>query len=215
MADDPPTDSPKPSPLGTFWSELKRRKVMRVAITYAVVAWIAIQVSATVFPMFDIPIWAARLVALLLLIGFPVAIILAWAFELSPDGIKTTKAARIDNPDAESDSTVQKKRNWFSVLFAAAIPTLIFGALAIFFYATRSAPPVSPDVSGSGSSLQVEDLDKSIAVLPLTNISPDPENAFFADGCPRRYSYQPGKDQGTGGHIAHVYAWLQGHHQKP
>ena len=102
--------SPKPKPeekpptgLSAFWAELKRRKVMRVAITYAVVSWLLIQISATVFPQFDMPMWTARLVTLLLAIGFPIALIIAWAFELSPDGIKTTKAARTENPDAESD----------------------------------------------------------------------------------------------------------------
>ena len=79
------------SGIGNFWFELKRRKVMRVGITYGVVAWLLIQVSATVFPQFDIPPWASKFVTLLLMIGFPIALIIAWAYELSPDGIKTTK----------------------------------------------------------------------------------------------------------------------------
>jgi ATP-dependent Zn protease len=132
----------KPSSFAALWAELKRRKVMRVAITYAVVAWIAIQVSATVFPQLSIPDWAARLVTLVLLIGFPIALIITWAFELSPDGIKTTKSAREEQGDAPVSKKQERKRNWFSVVFAAAVPTLIFGALALFFF-FRSDPSAS------------------------------------------------------------------------
>jgi TolB-like protein/Flp pilus assembly protein TadD len=176
-------DEKRSSGLVSFWAELKRRKVMRVAITYAVVGWIVMQVASLTFEGFGIPIWAFRFVMLMVLLGFPLAIILAWAFELSPEGIKTTKAARIENPDAESDSATQKKRNWFSVLFAAAIPTLIFGALAVFFY-LRSDTPVTPDQreGGSNQTPGLVEYDKSIAVLPFTNMSANEEHAYFADG---------------------------------
>ncbi|MCZ6673017.1 MAG: hypothetical protein O7C75_08760 [Verrucomicrobia bacterium] len=100
MTDDQQSPPPKPSGLSTFWSELKRRHVVRVAITYAVVAWLLIQISATVFPQLSIPDWAAKFVTLLLLIGFPLAIILAWAFELTPDGIETTKKAQAEGVKA-------------------------------------------------------------------------------------------------------------------
>src|SRR6516165_2509672 len=71
-----------------FFGELKRRNVYKVAVAYAVVAWLLMQVSSQIFPFFEIPNWAVRLVVLLLIIGFPVALILAWAFELTPEGIK-------------------------------------------------------------------------------------------------------------------------------
>jgi RNA polymerase sigma factor (sigma-70 family) len=77
-----------------FFAELKRRKVYKVGIAYAVVAWLLMQVASQIFPLFEIPTWAVRLVVLLLVIGFPVALILAWAFELTPEGIK-----RSDDPD--------------------------------------------------------------------------------------------------------------------
>src|SRR5947208_14825055 len=76
---------------GNFFAELKRRNVYKVALAYAVVAWLLIQVATQVFPFFEIPNWAVRLVVLLLVIGFPVALILAWAFELTPEGIKRTE----------------------------------------------------------------------------------------------------------------------------
>src|SRR6202165_2990285 len=74
--------------LSNFFAELKRRNVYKVAVAYAVVAWLLIQIATQVFPFFEIPNWAVRLVVLLLVIGFPVALILAWAFEITPEGIK-------------------------------------------------------------------------------------------------------------------------------
>src|SRR6266498_1326973 len=71
-----------------FFAELRRRNVYKVAIAYGVVAWLLMQVASQIFPFFEIPNWAVRLVVLLLVIGFPVALILAWAFELTPEGIK-------------------------------------------------------------------------------------------------------------------------------
>jgi hypothetical protein len=76
--------SEKPS----FFAELKRRNVYKVAIAYGVVAWLLMQVASQIFPFFEIPNWPVRFVVVLLIIGFPVAVILAWAFELTPEGIK-------------------------------------------------------------------------------------------------------------------------------
>lgn len=184
MTDSFQSDKPDPQPKsqpptnGSFWAELKRRKVTRVAITYAVVAWLLIQVTSIVFPQFDIPVWAGRLVTLLLAIAFPVALIITWAFELTPEGIKTTKTAREQRGGEPVSAGEQSKRNLRTVVFSAALPTLIFGALAVFFF-FRSESSDS-DLSTPPPSLSTDDL--SIAVLPLTNMSPDEENAFFADG---------------------------------
>src|SRR5438445_9458585 len=76
-----------------FFGELKRRHVYRVAIAYGVVAWLLIQVATQVFPFFEIPNWVVRLVVLVIVIGFPVALIIAWAFELTPEGLKRTETA--------------------------------------------------------------------------------------------------------------------------
>src|SRR5438046_9121114 len=73
---------------GNFFAELKRRNVYKVAVAYAIVAWLLIQVATQVFPFFEIPNWAVRLVVLLLILGFPIALFLAWAFEITPEGIK-------------------------------------------------------------------------------------------------------------------------------
>src|SRR5438128_9775782 len=77
--------------LGNFFAELKRRNVYKVAIAYGVVSWLLIQIATQVFPFFEIPNWAVRLVVALLLLGFPIALILAWAYELTPAGIKRTE----------------------------------------------------------------------------------------------------------------------------
>src|SRR5262249_38491585 len=76
-----------------FFAELKRRNVYKIAVAYAVVAWLVMQIASQIFPFFEIPNWAVRLVVLLLIIGFPVALIIAWAFEATPEGIKRTEAA--------------------------------------------------------------------------------------------------------------------------
>ena len=79
--------------LEKFFTELKRRNVYKVAVAYAVVAWLLIQIATQVFPFFEIPNWTVRLVVLLIIIGFPIALVIAWAFELTPEGLKRTEVA--------------------------------------------------------------------------------------------------------------------------
>ena len=74
-----------------FFAELKRRNVYKVAVAYAVVGWLLVQVTTQVFPIFEIPNWALRLIVLAIIIGFPIALVIAWAFELTPEGIKRTE----------------------------------------------------------------------------------------------------------------------------
>jgi TolB-like protein/Flp pilus assembly protein TadD len=147
----------------TFFAELKRRHVYKVAIAYAVVAWLLMQVASQIFPFFEIPNWAVRLVVLLLVIGFPVAMILAWAFELTPEGIK-----RAEDVDLTKPTT--RKRGRKLDFFIIAVLLLV---IAILLF-QRLHPNISPAVSSS--------LGKSIAVLPFENLSHDPDNAYFADG---------------------------------
>ena len=179
MEKDSKPDPPEPesklpeqrSGLTAFWQELKRRKVMRVAGVYAIVSWIIIQVSATVFPQFEIPMWATRLVTLLLVIGFPIAVIIAWAFELSPDGIRKTPDANSDTAQSAGDSKIQKKRNRVAYAFGAIVPAFIVGVVLTIAIVKFT----SKDNTGI-------EMDKSIAVLPFTNMSADDEHAYFADG---------------------------------
>jgi hypothetical protein len=86
-----------------FFGELKRRNVYKVALAYAVVAWLLIQVATQVFPFFEIPNWVIRLVIMLIAIGFPIALLLAWAFEAAPEGIKRTEAADAVRQHSQAD----------------------------------------------------------------------------------------------------------------
>src|SRR6266513_5325795 len=103
-----------------FFDELKRRNVYKVAVVYAVVSWLLIQIATQVFPFFEVPNWAIRLVVLLLIIGFPIVLIIAWAFEATPEGIKRTEAA---------DAAGQRSRGgaWiYVVLIGAALSVGLF-----------------------------------------------------------------------------------------
>ena len=145
-----------------FFAELKRRNVYKVAIAYSVVAWLLIQIATQVFPFFEIPNWAVRLVVLLIVIGFPIALIIAWAFELTPQGLRRT-----DTLD-EKGIPHSKKRAWiFVVLIAGAISVALFflGRYTVMVGHSPTSPPA-----------------KSIAVMPFENLSRDPDNAFFAEG---------------------------------
>src|SRR6476661_10971197 len=98
----------------SFFAELKRRNVYKVAVAYGVVAWLLMQVASQIFPFFEIPNWVVRLVVLLLIIGFPVALIIAWAFELTPEGIKRAEA--VDEAEKRSRGAV-----WIYIVVIAAV----------------------------------------------------------------------------------------------
>src|SRR5437868_13974282 len=80
---------------GNFFAELKRRNVYKVAVAYAIVGWLSIQIATQIFPFLEIPNWIVRLVIVLIAIGFPIALVIAWAFEATPEGIKRTEVAEI------------------------------------------------------------------------------------------------------------------------
>ena len=150
-----------------IFTELKRRNVYKVAVAYAVVGWLLIQVATQVFPFLEIPNWMIRLVILLTAFGFPVALIIAWAFELTPEGIKRTEAA---------DAAQQHSRGgvWIAVVVVAA--TL---SLGLFLLGRYSAGRATPQVTETPTAPNPQ---KSIAVLPFENLSEEKANAFFADG---------------------------------
>src|ERR671925_1541972 len=97
-----------------FFAELKRRNVYKVAVAYAVVAWLLMQVASQIFPFFDIPNWVVRLVVLLLIIGFPIALVLAWAFEMTPEGIQRTE-------DVDVTGKRPRGRAWIYVAIVGAV----------------------------------------------------------------------------------------------
>jgi len=135
-----------------FFEELQRRKVYRVAVAYVVAAGFLIQIASAAFPAWELPNWTVRLVIVLLLIGFPIAIVLAWAYDITPQGIQGTPTRGI-----------HRRRNLILLVVAA----VIISASAGFFLLPRAV---------------WQKIDKSVAVLPFQNLSSDPDNAYFADG---------------------------------
>jgi TolB-like protein/Tfp pilus assembly protein PilF len=147
-----------------FFAELKRRNVYKVAVAYAVVGWLLVQVATQVFPFLEIPNWVVRLVIVLVVIGFPIALVIAWAFEATPEGIKRTEVA-----DAKHEHS--RGKTWiYVVIIGAAI------SVALFFLGRYTAG--SRNVATSANELPA----KSIAVLPFENLSDDKGAAYFADG---------------------------------
>jgi len=146
-----------------FFGELKRRNVYKVAVAYAVVGWLLIQVATQVFPFLEIPNWMIRLVILVTALGFPVALIIVWAFELTPEGLKRTEFA--DKLPKKSS----RNRVWLYVVVLA-------GAISVsLFFLGRYTAPTKPSGSTNAAA-------KSIAVLPFANLSEDKANAYFAEG---------------------------------
>jgi TolB-like protein/Tfp pilus assembly protein PilF len=149
----------------SFLAELRRRKVFQVAIGYLAVAWLLVQVTATILPAFDLPVWALRFIVLLFALGFPVAVLMAWALELTPEGVKL-------------DVTTSGGK---SMLAIAAV--LMAVALGWFFRGQmHPAQPVVPTAVVGTVSPQPKVVERSIAVLPLVNASNDPGQQFFSDG---------------------------------
>src|SRR3989454_1114567 len=148
----------------TFFGELKRRNVYKVAVAYAIVGWLLVQIATQVFPFLEIPNWVVRLVIALVAIGFPIALVIAWAFEITPQGIERTEVA-----DAMPSAAGQKKHAWIYVAIVGAV--LSIGLFFLGRYGFRNA-----------SSLSSELPPKSIAVPPFDNLSEEKGNAYFAEG---------------------------------
>jgi TolB-like protein/Tfp pilus assembly protein PilF len=147
---------------GKFFAEMRRRSVYKVAVAYLVAAWLLVQVATQTFPFFEIPNWCVRLVIVLVLLGFPIAAILAWAYELTPEGIKRTE-------DVAPNQSIKPARGG---RLNSLIIGVLLGAIALLVFQRFRR----------GGSSALDAPDKSIAVLPFDNFSDEKENAFFADG---------------------------------
>jgi TolB-like protein/Tfp pilus assembly protein PilF len=144
-----------------FFAEARRRNVYKVAVAYGVVSWLVIQIATQTFPFLEIPNWCVRLVIVLLALGFPIAMILAWAYELTPEGLKRTEEVPAQK------SVVHKTGRKLDALIIVVLLGVIGFLVYQRFYRRESA---------------ADRMEKSIAVLPFDNFSDDKENAFFADG---------------------------------
>jgi TolB-like protein/Tfp pilus assembly protein PilF len=146
-----------------FFAELKRRNVYKVAVAYAVVGWLVIQISSTVLPTFHAPEWILQTLLVLVALGFPIALVIAWAFELTPEGIKRT-----EDVDLAASARQPRKHAWiFVVIVGAAF------SIGLFFMGRYTA-------RNNAGALELP--PKSIAVLPFDNLSDDKQNSYFATG---------------------------------
>src|SRR6266536_5954308 len=159
-----------------FFSELKRRNVYKVAVAYAVVAWLSIQAASILLPTFEAPAWVMKVVVMTVVLGFPVAVVLAWAIKLTPEGIKHTEDA--DPFDSRSGRVlpvgrVSEHRTWIYI-------TVIGAALSVgLFFVGRYS---SRNDRSSASPINLA--EKSIAVLPFENQNHDPDTDYLCDGIP-------------------------------
>jgi len=153
-----------------FFAELKRRNVYKVAAAYAVIAWLLIQAASILFPTFEAPSWVMKVFVAIVALGFPIALIVAWAFESSPKGIDRTMVA-------DALHRQSRGRVWIYVVIIGALLSI-----ALFFLGRCSARNSATPQQDAIWARSHPPTDKSIAVLPFDNLSRDPDNAFFAEG---------------------------------
>jgi TolB-like protein len=168
--------------MGQLFQELKRRNVIRVAIAYAVSAWLLIEVSATVFPILSLPEWSVTLVTVLLFIGLPIALIFAWAFELTPEGLKLEKHVVRD----ESITGHTGRKLDFVIIAMLVVALGYFGYDKFVLDPNRDAGEIKAAVQFAqeqvASAVEPQDSAKSVAVLPFVAMSNGPDDEYFADG---------------------------------
>ncbi len=185
--------------MASVWGELKRRNVVKVAVAYAIVGWLLVQVADTFFPALQLPEWTVTFVAGLVILGFPLALLLSWAYELTPDGVERTKSV----PLSESIAKVTGRKLDFVIIGLMAVG-IVF--LVVDNYVLNTAGPIADanvdpasldsldetastatEGAAEPSSAIVEEeerevLPNSVAVLPFDNVSPDPDDAYIATG---------------------------------
>jgi TolB-like protein/lipoprotein NlpI len=151
--------------IDNFFAELKRRNVYKVAITYAVVAWLLIQAASILFPTFEAPTWVMKVFVVLLALGFALVVFISWAFEATPEGLKRTE-------DVQAD-VAAKLPTWSRRKFTTFVVGVAVIAAGLLVYQFSRAPR---------STITSSAENKSIAVLPLLNESGDPKDEYFSDG---------------------------------
>src|SRR5437764_410047 len=148
-----------------FFAELKRRNVYKVAVAYAIIAWLLIQAASILFPTYEAPAWVMKVFVAIIALGFPIALVIAWAFEITPEGIKRT----------EEVSPNEKIPRWSARKFAALIATIALIAAGLLGYRLirKTTSLVSPATAVA---------EKSIAVLPFVDMSQTKDQEYFCDG---------------------------------
>jgi adenylate cyclase len=201
-----------------FLQELKRRHVWRVTVAYAIVGWLLVQIATQVFPIFHMPDWTAQLVVLLVLLGFPVAVILAWAFEVTPDGIRRTEPAT-SGEARPPEQTRRVGRSLDFVIIGVLVLAVAFmgwrlypqhGAPAQSAVAATTKASTATAMPGVASTSSVAAPARAafhppadtLLVLPFTNLGDDPKQAYFSDGITEELTNALGQNTGL-----RVIAW--------
>jgi adenylate cyclase len=162
----------------SFFAELKRRNVYKVAVAYAVVAWLLIQAASIFLPAFDAPPWVMKIFIIVIIFGFPVALIFSWAFEITPEGIKLE--SEIEPNKSIARRTGRKIVAMTIALAVVAAGLFVYQLVGSDRWARRSYDQTTENGRSGGPSLPIP--NKSIAVLPFDNLSRDPDNAYFCEG---------------------------------
>jgi len=149
--------------MASLWEELKRRNVVRVAVAYVIVAWLILQFADVLVPLLSLPDWVGRLIFLLLLIGIPLALFFAWAYELTPEGLK--KDAHVDRSDSITHNTGRKLD---FIIIGVLLVALAMFAVERFVLLPDRAPAID-----APNEIVATEIQQSIAVLPFVNMSPD------------------------------------------
>ena len=168
--------------IDNFFTELKRRNVYKVAVAYAVVAWLLLQAASIFFPAFDAPPWVMKIFIIVIIFGFPVALIFSWAFEITPEGIKLES-------EIEPNKSIARRTGRKIVAVTIALAVVAAGLFVYQLVRSVGTPPgrgaVRPadaEEGGRRSAASLPISNKSIAVLPFDNLSRDPDNALLCRG---------------------------------
>ncbi len=159
----------------SFTAELKRRNVFRAGVAYAIVAWLLIEVASVLLPTFEAPDWVMKAFSTLVILGFPLTLVIAWAFEMTPEGIKRDKD--VESPES---ATRQTGRKLDFAIIGLLVVAVVF--LVVDNYVLDAEPEQAEMVAEQVPAAEAVGQVKTIAVLPFVNMSADSDNEYFSDG---------------------------------